>query len=44
MTLGYVVHDKQLWMDVVEEIAGEPLIWPLKPYDERLYQFKDDNS
>jgi len=33
MTLGYVVHNEDLWKNMVEEIAGKALVWPLAPFD-----------
>jgi hypothetical protein len=33
MTLGYVVHNEDLWKNMVEDIAGKALVWPLAPFD-----------
>ena len=44
ITLGYVVHDENLWKNTLEEIAGTSLTWPLAPYDERLYKFKQTSD
>ena len=33
MTLGYVVYNEEIWKNMVEDIAGKALVWPLAPFD-----------
>ena len=44
ITIGYVVFDENLWKNTIEEIAGTTLTWPLAPYDDRLYKFKQTSD
>ena len=33
ITLGYVVFNEEIWKNMIEDIAGKELVWPLAPFD-----------